>query len=176
MRPPLFVRPLTAPEETSLREGLRSADGFTLRRCQMLLASGRGQTVAQITTALGYPPQSVRDVIRAFNREGLAATLTRRSNRPRSGRTSGPVLDEARRERLRELLARGPRAFKKDAPVWTLALVAQVAHEQGLTPTRLSAETVRVALSRLGLSWRRAKSWIVSDDPAYARKKSAATG
>src|SRR5262249_12923497 len=33
-------------------------------------------------------------------------------------------------------------------------------------------EAIRVALKRLGIRWRRAKHWITSPDPAYARKKS----
>jgi hypothetical protein len=39
----------------------------------------------------------------------------------------------------------------------------------------LSAETIRQALLRLGVGWRRAKHWLTSPDPAYARKKTDAT-
>ena len=38
----------------------------------------------------------------------------------------------------------------------------------------LSPETIRQAFLRLGVSWRRAKHWLTSPDPAYARKKAAA--
>jgi transposase len=113
-------------------------------------------------------------VLHAFNREGMAA-LSKKSNRPHSGPAAAPVLDEDKRHRLHELLEQSPRAFGKDTSVWTLAVVAQVAHEQGLTSTRLNIETIRIALKRLGLNWRRAKAWIASPDPAYARKKSGAT-
>ena len=58
---------------------------------------------------------------------------------------------------------------------WTLALLARVAHERGLSPTVLSDETIRRALLRLGVGWKRAKRWLTSPDPAYARKKVAAT-
>jgi hypothetical protein len=37
-------------------------------------------------------------------------------------------------------------------------------------------ETIRSTLRRLGMSWQRAKSWIISPDPQYERKKSAETG
>jgi hypothetical protein len=37
----------------------------------------------------------------------------------------------------------------------------------------LSAETIRQALLRLG--WKRAKRWLTSPDPDYARQKAAAT-
>ena len=83
------------------------------------------------------------------------------------------MLDEHKRQRLRDLLEQSPRTFGKHTSVWTLAVVAQVAHEQGLTPTRLNIETIRIALKRLGLNWRRAKAWIASPDPSYERKKAA---
>ncbi len=175
MKPPIFVRSLTEAERERLRAGLRSPDSFVLRRCQILLASAEGRTVQQIHACFGYPPQTVREVLHAFNREGAGA-LTRKSNRPRSGPAARPVLDEAGRERLRLLLQRQPRAFGKEASVWTLALVAQVAHEQGVTPARLNPETIRVALTRLGLNWKRAKAFLASSDPAYERKKSGGTG
>ena len=46
---------------------------------------------------------------------------------------------------------------------------------QGLTATRVTGETIRATLARLGVRWRRAKAWITSPDPEYARKKDAAT-
>jgi hypothetical protein len=86
------------------------------------------------------------------------------------------VLDQAKRERLRAILHQSPRAFGQARSTWTLVLLAQVAHEQGLSPSVLSDETIRQALLRLGVGWKRAKRWLTSPDPAYARKKMAATG
>ena len=54
------------------------------------------------------------------------------------------------------------------------ARTAQVSFAQGLTPRLVSVETIRVALRRLRVSWKRAKHWITSPDPAYARKKKPA--
>jgi transposase len=175
MKPPIFVRVLTPEERERLQAGLRSPEAFVLKRCQILLASAEGKSVPQIQAALGYPPQSIRQVLHAFDREGLAC-LSRKSNRPRSGPAAAPVLDEDKRRRLRELLEQSPRAFGRDTGLWTLALLAEVASEQGLTPTRLNVETVRIAVRRLGLNWKRAKAWIASPDPAYERKKSAGSG
>jgi len=47
--------------------------------------------------------------------------------------------------------------------------------QQGLSATVLSGETIRRALPRLGVGWKRAKRWLTSPDPAYVRKKVAAT-
>jgi hypothetical protein len=46
---------------------------------------------------------------------------------------------------------------------------------QGLTATRVSGETIRATLQRLGIRWERAKRWLTSPDPEYARKKAPAT-
>ena len=48
--------------------------------------------------------------------------------------------------------------------------------EQGITERQVSGETIRATLARLGVRWERAKRWIESPDPEYARKKGLATG
>jgi hypothetical protein len=40
----------------------------------------------------------------------------------------------------------------------------------------VSAETIRATLARLGKGWQRAKHWIESPDPEYARKKGIEIG
>ncbi len=58
---------------------------------------------------------------------------------------------------------------------WTLALAAEVCHAKGWTGRKLSAEGVRLVLLRLGVAWRRAKHWVTSPDPEYAKKERPAT-
>ena len=171
MKPPLFVRALTASERDALRQGVRSPDAFTLRRCQILLASDQGQRPSRIAAALGCAAQTVRDALRAFHAEGLNC-LTEKSHRPRSVR---PELDDAACERLRALLHRSPRDFGKSTSLWTLDLAAEVAFAEGITRRLVSGETIRQALKRLGVGWKRAKTWITSPDPAYLRQKGHAT-
>ena len=65
MKAPLFIREITAEERQQLEAGLRSKSAFTLRCCQMLLASADKQTVKQITERFGFAPQSVRSVLHA---------------------------------------------------------------------------------------------------------------
>jgi transposase len=168
----LFVGELTAAERQALEAGLKSDQAFVLRRSQVLLASARGERVGPIAAAVGCSRQTVRNVIHAFAARGPAA-LARGSHRPKSAR---PELDEAKRGRLKELLHQSPRAFGRPTSLWTLTLAAEVAHERGLTAGRVSDETVRRALKALGTNWKRAKHWITSPDPGYARKKSSATG
>jgi transposase len=172
MRPPIFVRTLSEQEREALEEGLRSSEAFVLRRCQILLASARGEIAPQIARNLGCGAQTVRDAIHDFNERGLDA-LKASSSRPREVHAA---FDEEGARSLEELLHCSPREFGRQSSLWTLKDAAEVSFEAGLTNQRVSAETIRATLSRLGVRWERAKRWIESPDPEYARKKGHETG
>ena len=131
----------------------------------------RRQKPSQIATTLHCAPQTVRNVIHAFDARGLAC-VQHGSNVPLRVE---PVLNAEKREQLRAILHQSPRTFGQPASVWTLKRLAAVCHEQGLSDTTLSCPTMLDAIVRLGVSWQRAKHWIVSPDPAYERKKNAGT-
>ena len=162
MKTPLFVRELTHDERQQLEAGLRSKSAFTLRRCQILLASAEPQAVKHIAQRLGFAAQTVRNVVHAFNQRGLAC-LNERSHVPLSVQ---PGLTEDKREQLHTILHRCPRLYGKNRSTWTLKLLAEVAWEQGLSDTVLSEPTLLDAIRRLDVSWKRAKHWISSPDPA----------
>ena len=167
MLAPLYVRSLSDPERTALKQGLRSKDAFTLRRCQILLASAKGTKPKQIATAVGCSVQTVRNTIHAFEQQGVAC-LAAESSRPK---TPKPIFDGTKRERLRQLLHANPRQFGKSRSTWTLDLLAEVCWEQGITPKQVSRTTIEEALQAMNITWRRAKGWIVSPDPQYELKK-----
>ncbi len=154
-----------------LEAGLRSRDAFVLRRCQILLANARGESVRAITHAVGCSDQTVLNVLHAFDARRLDV-LQRRSSRPQ---TVHAAFTPERAEALRAVLHQSPRTFGKPTSRWTLELAAEVSCERGLTETRVSDETIRATLARLGVKWQRAKTWITSPDPTYARKKARAT-
>jgi predicted DNA-binding transcriptional regulator len=136
MKSPIYARPLNDAERKAAEAGLRSSDAFVLRRCQILLASTRGERVPVIARALSCDEQTVRNAIHAFNNEGLVA-------------------------------------FGKPTSLWTLDLLAQVSYEQGLSRKLVTGGTIRATLQRFGIRRTRAKRWITSPDPEYARKKHA---
>ena len=172
MRPPVFVRALRENERERLEVGLRSKDPYVLRRCQILLASARGEWVPRIAEMLGCNDQTVRNVLRQFEQEGLGACLTQGSRRPHTLQTK---VDDGADEQLRALLHQSPRTFGKPTSMWTLEVAAEVSFAEGITAERVSGETIRQAIRRLGVRWKRAKQWITSPDPEYARKKVHAT-
>lgn len=174
MRPPVFVRDLRPEEATAVHAGLRCPSSFTLRRCQIILASRKGWNARQIGESLGCSDQTVRTAIKAFNMHGLV-TLQEQSHVPHHT-PHAVTVDPVVRTGLHDLLHRSPRDFGKPTRIWSLPLLAEVAFAQGIVSRQVSGETIRRALRTLGVSWQRAKRWIVSPDPAYARKKSAVTG
>src|SRR5262249_45326129 len=171
MRPPIFVRTLTDEERQTLEKGLRSPDAFVLRRCQILLASARRERAPRIAASLGIDDQTVQGALHAFNATGLPAlpTGSSRAKRTRFALGAGQSM------RPRAPVPRTPGAVGKPTSVWTLALAAEVSCATGSVATQVSGETIRQTLLRLGVSWERAKHWITSPDPAYARKKGGVT-
>jgi transposase len=172
MHSPLLIRSLTPDETAQLRAGLRSNNAFTLRRCQILLASAQGQSPRRIARNLGCAKGTVHNALGAWKARGLAC-LRPKSSRPHSARA---FLTPDHSAALEELLHKSPRAAGQKTSLWTLDGLAQVCHAYGWTPRVLSGEAIRKALLRLNISWQRAKHWITSPDPAYQRKKKRVTG
>ena len=171
MRKPLYVRSLSEEERAALRQGLRSSNAFVLRRCQIVLASSADQHAQQIADQLRCDDETVRRAIKAFNQQGLAA-LQAGSSRPHQTRDTFTATTRAH---LAQIARQSPRSFGHPTSVWTLALLAKTAVAEGVTPKLVSGETIRVALKREGMTWRRAKHHITSPDLAYRQKNKPAT-
>jgi transposase len=167
----LSIREITEEERKPIRAGLRSRDSFIAKRCQILLASERKESSRVIARNLGCGKDMVLDVIKGFNANGLEV-LKMRSRRPH--RTQATFSRESA-ARLKDILHQSPRGFGKETSRWTLDLAAEVSFESQLTQTRVSGETIRNTLKRLGVKWSRAKHWITSPDPEYGRKKNVET-
>ena len=170
-QPSVFVRRVTTEERQQLEAGLRCPDAFRMRRCQIVLASEYGAGVPRIARQGGCSEPTVRNVVHAFTTQGVGC-LQRTSCRPHTTRER---VGSPAAQRLQALLHQSPRTFGSPTSLWTLELAAEVSCAQGLTPQRVSREAIRTALRHLGVSWQRAKEWITSPDPAYARKKKPAT-
>jgi hypothetical protein len=71
-RPEVFVRPLSMDEGRKLQRITRTAkDPVRLRRAIVVLMSGQGQAVPDITSLLQVGADYVRDVLHAFGRAGV---------------------------------------------------------------------------------------------------------
>ena len=71
-KPSVFVRSLTMEEGRRLQKISRTAkDPIKLRRAIVVLMSAQGQTVKDITSLIQVSDDYVRDVIHAFNEQGI---------------------------------------------------------------------------------------------------------
>jgi transposase len=172
MKTPIYVRDLTVEEQERLKQGLRSKDGFEVRRSQIVLASGRKVTARKIARNLNCDDQTVRNVIKQFNKNGLEV-LKAKSNRPHNIKST---FTDENIEQLKDILHQSPRNFGKETSIWTLDLLAEVSYSKKVAEVWVTGEAVRQALKRFGVSWSRAKNWINSPDPAYMLKKNSVTG
>ena len=168
MKQPLFVRPLTEEEEKIITQGLRSKEAFTLKRSQIIRLSQQGKKPQEIAQAIGCASQTVRNIIHDFEHRGIKV-LQSRSRRPK---TVQPIFNQAKQEQLRSLLHNNPRNEGYHRSTWTLDLISQACYEQGITDSKVSGETIRETIKRMGVSWKRAKNWITSPDEKYQLKKS----
>ncbi len=169
MRAKRYVREFTEAEKKAIEAGLRSQDIFILRRSQMLLFSSEGLSLDAIASKVGYHHESVRLVLKRFDEEGIKV-LEKTKKGPK---TTTKAISQSNAKKLKEVLRRSPREFKKDSSLWTLELLAEVSYEEGFSTRKVSYETIRTTLKELGVNWKRAKRWIISSDPQYARKKNA---
>lgn len=167
----LYVRELTSEEAQALENGLRSNSAFTVRRCQMLLSSAKGLKAQQIADQLHCSDQTVREAIHAFHQAGWAC-IQEKSHRPRSATFS--FSDEAL-TRLPDIIASSPRTFGHEHSLWSLDRLAETCYQEGLTAKVVSYETMRNAIQRIGINWKRARQRLQSTDEAYLIKKNSAT-
>ncbi len=170
---PLYLRKLSDNEIGLLERGLKSTSGFTVRRSQMLLLSAtQGLKVDEIGKRLGCKGQAVREAIHAFEQEGLKSLQEKSRARHDNQQAFSP---EAQNQ-LREVLHHSPRQYGYETSLWTLDLLAQVSWKQGWVQVPVHRDTVSATLQRMGVNWKRAKSWISSPDLDYTAKKSVETG
>ena len=169
----LQVRKLTNEEYAAVQSGLRSPAAFTVRRCQILLMSAEdGLKAAEIGRQLRCSDQCVRDAIHAFEIEGLACL----QEKSRARDSQQATFDAAGQEWLKSMIRQSPRSFGYESSLWTLEVLAELAHKQGYSEHQVTPETVGRALAQAGIDWKRAKKRINSPDARYAGKKSAAIG
>jgi transposase len=166
-----YVVRLEADERQQLLDlistGRRPAAVLTRARI-LLKADGREGELewadAAIAKAVETSESTVHRVRQAFVEESLDAALYRKKPTGRQYRK----LDG---RRLYELAHQSPRNFGKKRCTWTLRLLADTCLEIGIANSKVSPETVRQALKRIGVAWRRADLWITSPDAHYAQKK-----
>jgi hypothetical protein len=146
-----MVRPITAEERDIL---IVFADSygyapFAERRSRILLASSEGKPPLQIAAELSVDDETVRRAIRDFNQRGTNA-LIEGSSKPHR---TGDLFIPGGRDRLPDILRRTPQSYGLPGDEWTLEFIADAAFAEGLTKSRVSDETIRLAFLRIHIPW-----------------------
>ena len=164
---PIYVSKLTEKETKALEKGLQSSSAFTVRRCQILLKSAKGEKAKEIAQQLHCSDQAVRNTIRAYQHQGLACLQEKSHAR----HNQQAAINEQGSVRLKEIVRLSPRSFDYETSVWTRPMLAEVLHQEGYSNKVVSVSTISATLHRVGISWRRAKQWVRSPDPHYHHRK-----
>jgi transposase len=163
----IYIDHLTEQEKQQVEKGLQSSSAFTVRRSQIILKSVKGQNASQIAAELHCTGQTVRNAIRAYHQQGVEC-LQQKSH---ARHDEQAYIDQAGCERLKEMIRLSPRTFGYETSLWSRELLAEQLYQEEHSQHQVCASTITEALKRAGISWRRAKKWIRSPDPAYQRRK-----
>jgi len=157
------VRPLRPYEHKKLRR-LKRQRGNAVNAChaRIILLSRGGLRNRAIAQRVERSPQWVRTVIHRFNAQGLAGITwfpwMHASHQPRRFRAD--VI-----EQIAEVALSSPRALI-GMTRWSLSKLRDYLVEQRIV-TRISCAWLRTVLRRLGVRWRRTKTWKESTDPDF---------
>ena len=159
----LFVPPLTDAQRQSLQHGLRSAAAFTVRRCQIVLASADRASPSAMPVQLGCTAATVRNT--STPSPARTRLLAEKSSQPHLG----PSLHRRASRRSPQGLVAPKPAFVRQAhqpvdPGSTGRAATAVVGRLGYSAVRPSAwpQTPGHPLAY------RMKHWITSPDPACA--------
>jgi transposase len=135
-----------------------------IRRAIVVMMSGQGQTVRDITSLLQVSEDYVRDVIHAFNERGFDAL--------------DPKPSGGRRKKIGEQLRSWICTIARTSPAdwgltgfstWSLTKLREHLLQEGIV-AELSRETLRRILRAGGVSWQTTTTWKASTDPDFIPK------
>src|SRR5262245_56446877 len=153
---------LSASDRKTLLQAYRSASGPVSRRAHVVLLAADGWSVRDIRRAMFASFDFISQTLSLFRRQGVDGVLRGESPRP---------LPTWAKQVANWVTNRTPEDFGYFRRRWSCETLAEVlAWEIGV---RVSAETVRRTLGRLGYVWRRPRPTVGPVDPDHAAKLAA---
>lgn len=154
---------LTSWQRRRLRRQLAEThDARLFRRTLAVLEFDYGRSAADIARMLGVTRQSVYDWVEAYTQDHDPASLE-----DEEGRGRNRLLDEDQEHLLEALLAVSPQNLGYPHTSWTVPLLCEVL--EIATEQRVSEDTLRRALGRLGYVWKRPR-YDLDPDPEREKK------
>lgn len=147
----LYVRKTSEAEERQLQAWSSGRDPALKHRAEVVLLSGQGYGVQEISVLLHSHPANLRKWIHRFNRGGCDGLRTVRSGGPHVR------ISSQQRSAIVNLARSRPREMGLNFTRWTLHRLAQHAVKTGIVD-RISHECVRQILMQAGYEGRGNKS------------------
>jgi transposase len=160
------LREISNEEGNRLLRIVRRDSGsvVTWRRAQVVLLAAQRMPAAKIAEVVFTDPDTVRDVIHNFNRDGFDALYPRyRGGRPRTF-----TLPE--RQQIKRIALSVPSDLGQPFATWSLAKLADYLVAEGVV-TDISHEGLRQLLREEGVSFQALRTWKRSNDPEFEAKK-----
>jgi len=157
---------LTYWQRRRLEQQLRSTlDARVYRRTLAVLEVASGEPVPAVAHRLRVTPRAVYHWLAAYADDHRPDAL---AEGDRSGRPT--LLDQPKRELLRDLLAKNPQELGYPATTWTVPLLQR--HLRRRSDLQASEDTIRRELRRLRYTWKRPR-YRLDPDPELRGKKDA---
>lgn len=164
----LHLRALTDEERIKIARLIRaqSAPVRLVRRAQTIHLAAEGLTVPAIAKQVGVSEKAVRQRLKRFEAEGLEGL----EDAPRSGRppTYRPDVTNQVIAKARSL---PPKPTEGEVPPtchWTLDRLQAELAKDGIPIKR---SQIRRCLKAEHIKWQQPRTWLESDDPAFAEKR-----
>ena len=161
----LYVRDLGMAEGRQIQQILRrSKNRIKVRRAQVVLGSDQGFKVPAIAEMLHYSEQHIRNIIKAFNEQGLKAL----EPEPKSGRPNKFTEDQC--ALIAETALCPPGLLGLPFTRWSLEKLREYVVTQKIVKS-ISVEKLRSILKDKKVRLRRTKTWKECNDPKLKSKK-----
>ena len=160
------LRDVTDEEGNRLLRMIRRSSGsiVTWRRAQMVLLAAQRMPAARIAEVVFSDPDTVREVIHNFNRDGFEALYPRyRGGRPRT-------FTLPQRQAIKRIALAVPTDLGQPFATWSLAKLADYLVSEEVVDD-ISHEGLRQLLREEGVSFQAVRSWKRSNDPDFETKK-----
>lgn len=142
-------------------------DAITFRRAQALAWLDAGESVFDIALRLRVSRQVIYQWVAIFQERTELEAAVRLAAGARPGRppTAQGIIDPL----LDEVIDQDPREFSYRSTIWTAPLLVEYLNQtHGL---RVSVQSVRLALARLGISWKRPRHTLALRSATWRQAK-----
>jgi transposase len=160
------LREISNQEGNRLLRIVRRGSGsvVTWRRAQIVLLSAQGMSPTRISEVVFTDPDTVREVIHNFNRDGFDALYPRYAG----GRPATFTLPQ--RRQIKKIALSVPTDLGRPFATWSLAKLADYLVAEGVV-TDISHEGLRALLREESVSFQAVRTWKRSTDPNFEPKK-----